>query len=211
MPARETPNDKQRRVWDKSAPTYDRQISFFDRIWFTGGRDWLTSRASGRVLEVAVGTGLNLRRYEPGVELTGIDLSPAMLDLARARAARHGRAVELQQGDAAHLPFGDASFDSVVCCLALCSIPSPTAAVAEMWRVLVPGGRLLLLDHVASTAAPLRAAQWLFERGSIRFAGEHFTRRQLPLVQAAGFEIVEAERLKAGTVERVHAVKPGAR
>jgi hypothetical protein len=74
--------------------------------------------------------------------------------------------------------------------------------------VLVPGGRLLLIDHIASTWPPIRAAQWFLERLTIRAAGEHFTRRQLPLVRAAGFELVEVERLKAGTVERVHASKP---
>jgi hypothetical protein len=77
-----------------------------------------------------------------------------------------------------------------------------------MKRVLVPGGRLLLLDHIGSTWPPIYAAQWLLERITIRAAGEHFTRRQLPLVQAAGFQVVETERLKAGTVERIHAVKP---
>jgi hypothetical protein len=77
-----------------------------------------------------------------------------------------------------------------------------------MKRVLVPGGRLLLLDHIGSTWPPVYAAQWLLERITIRAAGEHFTRRQLPLVQAAGFHVVETERLKAGTVERIHAVKP---
>jgi hypothetical protein len=77
-----------------------------------------------------------------------------------------------------------------------------------MKRVLVPGGRLLLLDHVASTWPPIRAAQWLLERLTIRTAGEHFTRRQLPLVTAAGFDLVEVERRKAGTIERVHARKP---
>jgi hypothetical protein len=74
--------------------------------------------------------------------------------------------------------------------------------------VLVPGGRLLLLDHIASTWPPIRAVQWLLERVTIRAAGEHFTRRQLPLVRAAGFDIVEVERLKAGTIERVLARKP---
>jgi hypothetical protein len=77
-----------------------------------------------------------------------------------------------------------------------------------MRRALVPGGRLLLLDHIGSTWPPIRAAQWLLERVTIRTAGEHFTRRQLPLVEAAGFDVVETERLKAGTVERVHAVAP---
>jgi len=116
--------------------------------------------------------------------------------------------VDLSEGDAEHLPFGDASFDTVACTLSLCTIPSPEAAIAEMRRVLGPGGHLLLLDHIGSTWPPVYAAQWLVERITIRMAGEHFTRRQLPLVKAAGFQIVETERHLAGTVERIHAVKP---
>lgn len=201
----ESPTAKQRRVWDKAAPGYDRQIALFERIWFTGGREWIGERATGRVLEVGIGTGLNLRHYSPGVTLTGVELSPEMLALARERAARHGVAAELVEGDAQRLPVEDASYDTVVCGLALCSIPDPAAAIAEMHRALVPGGQLLLVDHVGSTWPPLYAAQWLVERVTVRFAGEHFTRRQLPLVEAAGFEVVESERLKAGTVERVRA------
>jgi ubiquinone/menaquinone biosynthesis C-methylase UbiE len=203
----ETPAAQQKRVWDKAAPSYDRQIAFFERIQFAGGREWLGERAHGRVLEVAIGTGLNLPHYPADVAITGIELSPAMLAIARQRATGLGRDVDLREGDAEHLPFDDASFDTVVCALSLCTIPSPRAAVAEMRRVLRPGGRLLLLDHIGSTWPPIYAAQWLLERITIR-AGEHFTRRQLPLVKAAGFQIVETERLKAGTVERIHAVKP---
>ena len=199
---------RQKRVWDKAAPGYDKQIAFFEKSWFSGGREWLTSRARGQVLEVAIGTGRNLPGYPAEASLTGIELSPAMLAIARQRAADLGREADLRDGDAEQLPFDDASFDTVVCALSLCTIPSPVAAVGEMWRVLRPGGRLLLLDHIGSTWPPVYAAQWLAERVTIRAAGEHFTRRQLPLVQAAGFQIVEAERLKAGTVERIHAVKP---
>ena len=204
----ETPTARQRRVWDKAASAYDRQIAFFERIWFTGGRPWVASRATGRVLEVAVGTGLNLVHYGPDVTVTGLELSPEMLAIARSRAERHGVAADLHEGDAHDLPYDDASFDTVVCCLGLCTIPNPGRALAEMQRVLVPGGRLLLLDHVRSTWPPVYAAQWLLEQVTGRTAGEYFTRRQLPLVTAAGFEVVESERLKAGTIERVHAVKP---
>ncbi|SCF03359.1 Ubiquinone/menaquinone biosynthesis C-methylase UbiE [Micromonospora viridifaciens] len=205
----ETPTDRQRRVWNKIAPSYDRQIAFVEKIQFGGGREWLGARAHGRLLEVAIGTGRSLPHYPPDITVTGVDLSPAMLDIARQHARALGRAVDLHEGDAEHLPFPDASFDTVVCALSLCSIPDPATAIAEMKRVLVPGGRLLLLDHIGSTWPPIHGAQWLLERITIRAAGEHFTRRQLPLVRAAGFQVVETVRLKAGTVERVHAVKPG--
>lgn len=204
----ETPADRQKRVWDRSAPSYDKQIAFFEKIQFGGGREWLGERARGRVLEIAIGTGRNLPHYPADATVTGIELSPAMLALARQRTADLGREAVLLEGDAERLPSGDASFDTVVCALSLCTIPSPAAAIGEMKRVLVPGGRLLLLDHVGSTWPPVYAVQWLLEQITIRAAGEHFTRRQLPLIQAAGFQIVETERLKAGTVERIHAVKP---
>jgi ubiquinone/menaquinone biosynthesis C-methylase UbiE len=206
--ASETPTAKQRRVWDKAAPSYDKQMVFFERVQFAGGREWLGERAQGRVLEVAIGTGRNLPFYPRGVELTGIELSDEMLSIARQRAADLQIPADLRQGDAVNLPVEDASFDTVVCALALCSIPDPGRAIAEMHRVLVPGGRLLLLDHIGSSWPPVYALQWLAERLTILLAGEHFTRRQLPLVRAAGLEIVESSRLKAGTVERIHAVKP---
>lgn len=206
----ETPTARQRRVWDKYAPTYDRQIAFLEKVWFSGGREWLGKHARGRVLEVAIGTGLNLPHYPADTTITGVELSPAMLAIARRRAADLGRDVDLREGDAEHLPFDDASFDTAVCALSLCSIPDPAAAIDEMHRVLVPDGRLLLLDHIVSSWPPIHAAQWLLERITIRTANEHFTRRPLPLVEGAGFEIVETERLKAGTVERVFARKPAA-
>jgi len=199
---------KARRVWDKSAPGYDRQIAFFERNWFTGGRQWLGERAQGSVLEVAIGTGRNLPFYPAGVNITGLELSPQMLAIARRRATDLGLNVDLHEGDAHQLPFVDNSFDTVVCALSLCAIPDPVAAITQMHRVLRPGGRLLLLDHIASTWPPLYIGQWLVERLTIATAGEHFTRRSLPLVRAAGFDIVETQRLKAGTVERVHARKP---
>ena len=196
------------RAWEKSAPGYDKQIGFLEKVWFGGGREWLGVRAQGRVLEVAIGTGLNLPHYPADVTITGIELSPAMLAIARKRAADLGRDADLHTGDAQALPFPDNTFDTVVCALSLCTIPDPSAAIGQMNRVLVPGGRLLLIDHIASTWPPIRAAQWLLERLTIRAAGEHFTRRQLPLVRAAGFDIVESERLKAGSIERVFARKP---
>lgn len=205
----EDPNSKVRRVWDTYAPRYDRAIRSSERLWF--GRDcreWICSRAAGDVLEVAVGTGQNLPYYPAGIRFTGIDLSPKMLAFARRRADELGLAADLREADAQALPYADESFDAVVCALSLCTIPDNRAAIAEMRRVLRPGGVLLLLDHVAGTSWPIRAVQFAIERITIRTAGEHQTRRQLPLVEAAGLSIEQTRRRRAGTVEWVAARKP---
>lgn len=208
MPTAEDPTAKARRVWDEMAGRYDRSMKLADRVCFGGGREWVCSRAEGDVLEVAIGTGLNLPFYPEGVRLTGVELSPKMLAVARERAADLGVDADLREADVQALPFDDESFDTVVCTFSLCAIPDHAAAIAEMARVVRPGGRVLLLDHIGSKWWPVWVVERLFELITIRAMGEHMTRRPAPMVAAAGLEIVESERLKLATVERVHARKP---
>jgi ubiquinone/menaquinone biosynthesis C-methylase UbiE len=200
--------ERLRGLWERYAPRYDRDMGLFERLQFGGGRAWVCSQATGEVLEVAIGTGRNLPFYPKGVRLTGIDLSPAMLDIARRRAADLAREVDLREGDAQALEFPDASFDTVVCTLGLCGIPDDRKAITEMHRVLRPGGTLLLLDHIGSHHTLIRLGQRLLEKLTLRMLGDYQTRRPLPLVQQAGFVIQHQERLKAGTVERLAATKP---
>jgi ubiquinone/menaquinone biosynthesis C-methylase UbiE len=203
-------NEKRRRAWAKQAPRYDKSMGFFERRLFgTDHRAWACSRAEGRVLEVAVGSGLNLPLYPSSVELTGVDLSPEMRDLARKRVAELRQSVDLREGDAHALPFADDSFDTVVCTYSLCNIPDPHRAIGEMKRVLRPGGRLLLVDHIRSDVKAVYWVQKVIELFSRRFEGEYMTRRPLPHVEAHGFEIAERRRLGvAGIVERIEALKP---
>ncbi len=208
MPATTGEAAKLRRYWDRHAPRYDQQMRFFDRNLFGDTRAWVCAQATGDTLEVAIGTGLNLELYPDNLRLTGIDFSPAMLERARDRARQLGRAVDLQEGDAHALAFPDASFDTVVCTFSLCSIPDERQAVAELWRVLRPGGRLLLADHVAGAAWPTRAVQRLLELVTVPLGGEHFLRRPLQHVRAQGFQVERRERFKAGIVERLAARKP---
>jgi ubiquinone/menaquinone biosynthesis C-methylase UbiE len=200
--------DRLRRYWDKHSRSYDRDMRFFDRIAFGPSRAWICAQATGDVLEVAIGTGLNLPHYPAEVRLTGVEWSPAMLAHARRRADQLGRTVTLEEGDAQALPYQDASFDTVVCTLSLCAIPDDQRAVAEMIRVLRPGGRLLLLDHVAASAWPVRAVQRLLELVTVPTGGEHFRRRPLRHVQAAGLALERHDRFKLGIVERLTARKP---
>jgi ubiquinone/menaquinone biosynthesis C-methylase UbiE len=196
------------RYWDRAAPRTDASMQFLDRVLFRDSRAWVGGRAVGDVFEVAVGTGLNFGHYPAEVTVRGIDLSPAMVELARARAAQLGRPVEVQVGDAEHLDVPDGSVDSVVCTFSLCGIPDHRRALGEMVRVLRPGGLLLLADHVAATAAPVRAVQWLTELASVRFMGEHFRRRPATELPGLGLEVLEIERFAGGVVERLVARKP---
>src|SRR6266540_2965597 len=197
-------------LYEKEAHKYDRQMRFFERLLFTGGREWVCAQAAGEVLEIAIGTGRNLPHYPPDVQLTGIELSPAMLELARARARELGRDVDLRVGDAQALEFPDESFDTVVCTLSLCTIPDDRAAVAEARRVLRPGGHFLLLEHVRSPLLPVRLGQRLLDPLAVRFEADHLLREPLEHLRAERFEVERLERSKLGIVERVTARKPSA-
>jgi ubiquinone/menaquinone biosynthesis C-methylase UbiE len=131
-----------------------------------------------------------------------------MLAVARHRAADLGRSVDLQHGDARALGFPDGRFDTVVCTFSLCGIPDDQGALAEMARVLRPGGLLLLADHVESSVWPVRVLQGLVEAATVPLYGEHYRRRPLRLVRATDFVVERHERLKWGAIERFSARKP---
>lgn len=204
----EAPTARVRRLYDRQAPRYDRMIAVPEALLFGGGRQWACGQATGAVLEVAIGTGRNLDAYPGEVQLTGIDLSTRMLERARDRAAALGRDVDLHVADAQDLPFGDDAFDTVVCTLGLCSIPDDRQAVRQMHRVLRPGGRLLLLEHVRSPIRAVRIGQELLEPLFLVLQQDHLLREPRDAVECAGFEVERLHRSKLGIVERLAARKP---
>ncbi len=206
--ARARANEVRRRNYAKEAPRYDQEMNFFERWLFgTEHRGWACSQAVGDTLEVAIGTGLNLPYYPADVRLTGLDLSPEMLVLAETAAKRIGRTIELKEGDAQDLPFLDCSFDTVVCTYGLCSVPDDARVVIEMKRVLKPGGRLILVDHIRSSIKPIFWFQWLYELIWSRSKGGYVTRRPALHVMAADFDVVAHDRSRAGIIERLVALK----
>lgn len=198
-----------RRFYDELAPRYDRVIHLAEWALFKDGRRWAAAQARGETLEIGIGTGRNLPYYPAEVRLTGIDVSRAMLELARERARQLNRPVELHVGDAQALDFPAASFDTVVSTLSLCTIPDPAQAVREATRVLRPSGRLILLEHVRSPLLPVRLVQRLLEPITVRLEHDHLLREPLKYVEAAGLVVEQLERSRLGLVERLVARKPG--
>jgi ubiquinone/menaquinone biosynthesis C-methylase UbiE len=191
-----------RAIWDRYADRYSAARG--RRSWLLqDGREWACSQATGEILEIAVGTGRNLPFYLAGARITGVELSPRMLAIARRTAAESGTSADLREGDAQHLDFPDASFDSVVCTISLCSIPDDRRAVREVWRVLRNGGRFIVVEHVRSPNLLVRTLERLLEPLAVRFGGDHLMREPQESLAAAGFVIEYVERRRLGIVERV--------
>ena len=147
--------------------------------------------ARGLVLEVGVGSGLNLRFYGRAVDrVCGIDLSPELLRLAHERTADAVVPVSLIRASAEHLPFDVAVFDTIVMTWTLCSIANPHAALIEMRRVLKPGGDLLFVEHGLSPEIRIaRWQHWLTPCWKRVGGGCHLDRKADDLIRAAGFMI----------------------
>jgi ubiquinone/menaquinone biosynthesis C-methylase UbiE len=199
--------ERLRHFYDEYAADYDRWMRFYDSIMLGSGRRNVCSRASGRTLELAIGTGLNLPFYPSGVRLTGVDLSPAMLAVAEQRSRKLGVDAELLLGNAHALDFPNDRFDTVVSTLFFSSVPSPRQAAAEVLRVLKPGGYLLLLDHVRSPNWPVRLVERLLDLPLRRFAGCHLLRDPLDYLGTVGFIVERCHRSRWGIVLEVVARK----
>jgi SAM-dependent methyltransferase len=147
-------------------------------------------QARGRVLEVGIGTGLNLPFYDLAQvhTLVGVDPAEQMHAQARRRFARAGLAIDLRPLSAERLDMEDASFDSVVCTYTLCTVPDPLAALTEMRRVLRPGGKLLLAEHGLAPDPAVARWQARIEPAWSRVAGGCHLQRDVPgLLARAGF------------------------
>lgn len=164
----------------------------------------LFARAHGRTLLITAGTGLDFRHL-PSVPVVAIDFSMAMLARARHRIVASDRGIALVATDAEHLPFASGAFATIICSCSLCSIRRPGIALAEMRRVLSPGGRLLLFEHVRSRNRILGAVLDLMTVWTRR-GGTDMNRNTIDTVVAAGFEIASVQSVFLDIILAIDAI-----
>jgi ubiquinone/menaquinone biosynthesis C-methylase UbiE len=191
------------------AAVYDAVMWPFERVALGVWRRRLAARARGRVLEVGAGTGSQLRWYLAGAEVTALEPDPGMAARARRAASRAAALVTVVEGVAERLPFTDASFETAVTTFSFCSVVEPAAALGELRRVLVPGGRLLMLEHVHLPWQPGRRLQsWAAPAWAAVAGGCRLDRDTGRFVQEAGFCGLRARSHMLGWIIELEARSP---
>lgn len=188
--------DAVRRAYARWAPVYDRTFGIIADAGRNEAVDVVNRRAGGTVLEVGVGTGISLPRYDDGLSVTGIDLSPDMLKKARRRVAREKltNIAAIEEMDAGAMTFADVSFDVVIAMYVLTVVPDPAAVMAELVRVCRPGGDVIVVNHFSRDTGMLGAV----EKAMAPFAEKLGWRPEFPVetvMKTKGLTLVKRQKV----------------
>ena len=203
--------NKLQNAYDQIANQYEKKVWFDQHILGVARlRKKLLSKATGKILEVACGIGLNIPFFPTGSDITAVDLSPNMLEIAYKNAIKYGLNVNLAVMDAEHLEFADGSFDTVVSALSTCTFPDPVKALREMKRVCRPDGLILLLEHGHSNFQWLARYQDRHEYQHYQdHAGCRWNQEPLDLLQSAGIKVLKSKRNILGMFHSIEAAPLG--
>ncbi|MGR8929999.1 MAG: class I SAM-dependent methyltransferase [Gammaproteobacteria bacterium] len=200
--------DDIRRRYDRLAPWFDSLEGFLEGLVFRRLRKKLWAQADGEhILEVGVGTGKNFSFYPAHVRMTAIDFSPKMLEQAKRKRERKRLDVHLEEMDVQRLYFADNSFDTVVASFVFCSVPQPRKGLKELYRVLKPGGQLILLEHVLSSNKAIAWLMNLLNPLIVRLVGANINRQTVKNVQACPFRSIYIDPASGDMIKLIRAVK----
>lgn len=161
----------------------------FDRLFYNRYRRDAIAHATGRLLMVGLGPGTDMKFVPPAVtSISAVEPVAAFREMASRLASRHGITADIVEGTGESIPFDDNSFDSVHIGLVLCSVDDVAATLAEIRRVLVPGGRLVVLEHVRGEGLMGRLQDLVTKPWSWLAAGCEPNRRTVDSIAAAGFD-----------------------
>jgi SAM-dependent methyltransferase len=168
----------------------------FDRLFYNRYRRDAIAHATGRLLMVGLGPGTDLKFVPPAVtSISAVEPVAAFRQMASRLALRHGISADIVEGTGESIPFGDNSFDSVHIGLVLCSVDDVAATLGEIRRVLAPGGRLVVLEHVRGEGATGRFQDLIAKPWAWFAAGCNPNRRTVDSIAAAGFDTGGLRRL----------------
>lgn len=194
--------------WDRAAANFDLMAGYGpEKRWAPFKRRFFSRMGEGRILFLAIGTGLDVPFFPEGRSLTGIDISPKMIEVARPRLDAYAGTIDARVMDVHEMPFEDASFDQVFTSCTFCSVPRPVEGLAQLRRVLRPGGELHMFEHTGSRYYPFRLMMNLMTPLSRRF-GPEMNRPTVENVRAAGFELESVEHVFLDVVKMIHARCP---
>lgn len=193
--------------WDKAAPTFDLMAGKGAEKRWRPFKEELFSHMEGRVLFLALGTGLDIETFPPGKTINAIDISPKMLEVAQPRIAAYPGELSASIMDVHALEYEDASFDQVFTSCTFCSVPRPVEGLRALRRVLKPGGELFMFEHTGSRYYPFKIMMDVMTQLT-RKVGPDMNRTTVANVQAAGFKLVEVNNLFLDVVKTIKAVNP---
>lgn len=191
--------------WNRAAANFDLMAGYGpERRWRPFKEAFFARMGEGRILFLAVGTGLDVQFFPQARRIVGIDISPRMLEAAAPRIAAYRGSLETQVVDVHDMPFEDASFDQVFTSCTFCSVPRPVEGLQAVRRVLKPGGELHMFEHTGSRYYPFRLMMDLMTPLSRR-VGPEMNRPTVQNVERAGFTLERVENVFLDVVKTIHA------
>lgn len=185
---------KIRKRYSRIAGIYDFMDKPMECI-FARWRQELMKEVSGKVLEVGVGTGKNLKYYPRDVKVTAIDFSPRMIVKAKKKVLTIEHQFDLQVMDVQDMSFPDNTFDTVVTSCVFCSVPDPVQGLKEIRRVCKPGGKVIMLEHVRSNKPLLGPLMDILNPLPLHMYGANINRKTVKNLKVAGFRHIEVRDL----------------